>query len=116
MSSTRHLRPQYFAQLLGHRELASEINVCGNLWTARVTSHVPLREVADLITEDRIVASTRLLDRALRASGIDAPRIAIAALNPHAGEGGLLGDEEITTRSNVVAVRPATNRRYCLTT
>ncbi|MEO7649605.1 MAG: 4-hydroxythreonine-4-phosphate dehydrogenase PdxA, partial [Bryobacteraceae bacterium] len=88
---------QYFAQLLGHRGLASEINVCGDLWTSRVTSHVPLRSVAALITEERILGSARLLNQAMRASGRHAPRIAVAALNPHAGEGGLLGTEEITT-------------------
>lgn len=87
----------YFASLLDYHGTVSEINVCGGLWTSRVTSHVPLREVPDLITADKIYAAANLLHGALVAGGIPAPRIAIAALNPHAGEGGLLGSEEITT-------------------
>jgi 4-hydroxythreonine-4-phosphate dehydrogenase len=75
----------------------SEINVCGRLWTSRVTSHVPLREVADLLTVEKICDAARLLHRTIAKSGIAAPRIAVAGLNPHAGEGGLLGTEEIDT-------------------
>ncbi len=83
-----------FADLLDESGPVSEINVCDNLWTSRVTSHVPLRAVADLISEERIVESAQLLHRSLVSAGIAHPRIAIAALNPHAGEGGLLGHEE----------------------
>jgi 4-hydroxythreonine-4-phosphate dehydrogenase len=87
----------FFAELLGHTGPVSEINVCGNLWTSRVTSHVPLREVAGLLTVEKIRESARLLYRTIAKSGIAAPRIAVAGLNPHAGEGGLLGTEEIDT-------------------
>lgn len=83
------------ARLLGYTGYCSEINICGDLWTTRVTSHVPLKEVAGLITADGVYQATRSIDRALKANGIPAPRIAVAALNPHAGEGGLLGIEEI---------------------
>lgn len=92
----------YLAALLGEKNFISEINVCDDLWTSRVTSHVPLREVADLITEEKIIQSTQLLHDALAASGVSSPRIAIAALNPHAGEGGLLGTEEMTTLAPAV--------------
>src|SRR5262245_16295315 len=85
----------FFAELLGHTGAVSEINVCGGLWTSRVTSHVPLRDVAGLITAEKIRDAAKLLDRTVRPSGIAAPRIAVAGLNPHAGEGGLLGAEEI---------------------
>ena len=85
----------FFAQLLGHTGPVSEINVCGRLWTSRVTSHVPLRDVANLLTVEKICDAGRLLHRTIAKSGIAAPRIAVAALNPHAGEGGLLGSEEI---------------------
>ena len=85
----------YFAQLFGNCSLASEINVCGSLWTARVTSHVPFKDIASLITVDKICSATSLVHRALVDAGITAPRIAVAALNPHAGEGGLFGSEEI---------------------
>jgi len=72
-----------------------EFNVAGGLWNARVTSHVPLREVADLLTVERIVERIATTDGVLRAAGIARPRIAVAALNPHAGEGGAFGSEEI---------------------
>jgi 4-hydroxythreonine-4-phosphate dehydrogenase len=94
----------YFAALLGYSGTVSEINVCGGLWTSRVTSHVPLRAVPGLITVDKICAAALLLHGALIAGGIRSPRIAIAALNPHAGEGGLLGTEELTT------IAPAVDR------
>ena len=94
----------YFADLLGCSGVISEINVCGGLWTSRVTSHVPLSEVAGLITTGKICDVALLLDRALRSGGVARPRIAVAALNPHAGEGGLLGKEEITI------IRPAVER------
>jgi 4-hydroxythreonine-4-phosphate dehydrogenase len=60
-----------------------------------VTSHVALREALEMITPERIAAAVRLADRTLRENGIAQPRIGVAALNPHAGEGGLFGDEEI---------------------
>ena len=62
-----------------------EFNVIDGMWNARVTSHVPLREVADLLTIERIVESIAFADVTLRAAGFDSPRIAVAALNPHAG-------------------------------
>ena len=86
----------YFAELLGHHGRVSEINICGKLWTSRVTSHIPLSAVSGALTADGICGAVDLLHQALRASGISSPRIAVAALNPHAGEGGLLGTEEIT--------------------
>ena len=86
----------YFADLLGHEGRVSEINICGRLWTSRVTSHIPLSAVSSALTDDGICGAVDLLHQALRASGVSAPRIAVAALNPHAGEGGLLGTEEIT--------------------
>src|SRR5260221_6099457 len=81
---------RFLARLLGHAGYCSEINICGSLWTTRVTSHVPLHAVAGLITAEKVCAAARGIDRALRANGIGAPRIAVAGLNPHAGEGGLL--------------------------
>jgi 4-hydroxythreonine-4-phosphate dehydrogenase len=86
----------YFADLLGHQGRVSEINICGKLWTSRVTSHIPLSAVAGALTIDGICGAVDLLHHALRASGVSVPRIAVAGLNPHAGEGGLLGTEEIT--------------------
>lgn len=72
-----------------------EFNITGNLWTSRVTSHVPIREVADLITQERICDAINLINTALRQAGVDKPRIAVSGLNPHAGDGGSIGMEEI---------------------
>lgn len=84
-----------FANLLGHKDYFSEMNVLDGQWMSRVTSHVSLREALDLITEQSIVDAIRLADRTMRRAGIENPRIAVAALNPHAGENGLFGREEI---------------------
>ncbi|WIT12282.1 4-hydroxythreonine-4-phosphate dehydrogenase PdxA [Paucibacter sediminis] len=65
------------------------------LRTVLVTIHVALREAIDLISRARVLETLCITDAALRACGIAAPRIAVAGLNPHAGEGGLFGDEEI---------------------
>lgn len=73
----------------------SEFNITGGLWTSRVTSHVPIREVADLITQEGICEAVKIVDSALRQSGIEKPRIAVSGLNPHAGDGGSIGMEEI---------------------
>jgi 4-hydroxythreonine-4-phosphate dehydrogenase len=72
-----------------------EFNITGSLWTSRVTSHVPLREVAALITVDAVRNAVLIIDGALKRAGIAAPRIAVSGLNPHAGDGGSIGREEI---------------------
>ncbi len=64
------------------------------LWVARATSHAPLREVSALLTVERVLRTIRLAHRVTTGAGVRAARIGVAALNPHAGEGGLLGDEE----------------------
>jgi 4-hydroxythreonine-4-phosphate dehydrogenase len=84
-----------FAHLLAHRGYFSEMNVLGNQWMSRVTSHVSLRQALDQITGPAIRDAIVLTDRTMRRAGIERPRIAVAALNPHAGEGGLFGREEI---------------------
>ncbi len=67
------------------------------LGVVHATLHVALRRVFDLLTIDNVDAKIRLADRALRPlTGGRAPRIAVAGLNPHAGENGLFGDEERT--------------------
>ncbi len=64
------------------------------LWVARATSHVALREVSSLLTTDRVLRTIRIAHRTAASAGAGVPRIGVAALNPHAGEGGLFGDEE----------------------
>jgi len=74
---------------------ASEFNVLGKTWNARVTSHIPLSQVASAISEKAILRSLTLADQCMRAAGFNPPRIAVAGLNPHAGDGGNFGMEEI---------------------
>lgn len=72
-----------------------EMNVLHSLWTFRVTSHIPLMEVAKHLSAEEILEACRLAHVTLRKAGITSPRLAVAALNPHAGENGLCGREEI---------------------
>ena len=66
-----------------------------NIFRLSVTAHIPLRQVADLVTKERIIPVIKRLSDTLNRMGISSPRIGVAALNPHAGEGGAFGDEEI---------------------
>ncbi len=84
-----------FAHELGHTGPAGEINVLGKAWTSRVTSHVPISEVSRLITRESIEEAIGLIHETIQKSGISTPRIAVAGLNPHAGEGGNCGRQEI---------------------
>ncbi|MCS0501990.1 PdxA family dehydrogenase [Ancylobacter mangrovi] len=84
-----------FAHLLAHEGPFSEMNVLENQWMTRVTSHVSLRTALDQVTFESICRALKLADDTMRKAGIERPRIAVAALNPHAGEGGLFGTEEI---------------------
>jgi 4-hydroxythreonine-4-phosphate dehydrogenase len=85
----------YFADRLGVTGYFCEFNTLGSLWTSRISSHVPLAEVVKYITPDRIKAAARLTYSTLKRAGFAAPRVAVAALNPHGGEGGTCGREEI---------------------
>jgi 4-hydroxythreonine-4-phosphate dehydrogenase len=85
----------FIRDALGHPGPASEFNVLDQLWNARVTSHIPLAKVAEAITQERILRSLALTDASMRGAGFARPRIAVAALNPHAGDGGNFGREEI---------------------
>jgi len=80
---------------LGHTGVAGEINTLAGLWTSRVTSHVPLKDVVLHITVESILSAIELLDNVLRSAGVSRPRIAVAGINPHAGDGGAFGREEI---------------------
>ena len=97
-----------FAHLLGHRAYFAEMNVLDGQWMSRVTSHVSLRQALDQINPQSIGEAIRLADRMMRRAGIAAPRIAVAALNPHGGEGGLFGREEIDMIGPAVAAVAAT--------
>jgi 4-hydroxythreonine-4-phosphate dehydrogenase len=83
------------AEGFGVTGFVCEFNITGKLWTSRVTSHVPLRDVAALITIESISDAVHIIQHALIRAGIAAPRIAVTGLNPHAGDGGSIGMEEI---------------------
>jgi 4-hydroxythreonine-4-phosphate dehydrogenase len=72
-----------------------------------VTIHLSLRRAIDALTVDAVVQTLRIADAALRRFGLAAPRIGVAGLNPHAGEGGLFGDEEIRLIAPAVAAARA---------
>ena len=90
----------------GHTELVAEIcgtrdfammQSAGSLRIAFVTTHIPLSKVPAACTFGRIVRTAELLHEAIRAEGIAEPRIAVAAVNPHAGENGNMGTEDEET-------------------
>ncbi len=85
----------FFARELNFNGPFCEHNVLGDLWTTRVTSHIPLSEVCAHIIPERILRAIRLAHNTLGSAGFEKPRIAVAALNPHAGDGGMFGREEI---------------------
>ena len=94
----------YMAERLGATSYISELNTLDGVWTSRVTSHIPLRAVADTIDGDRILQAIQLADTTLKRAGYARPRISVAALNPHAGDNGNFGREEIDI------IRPAVER------
>jgi 4-hydroxythreonine-4-phosphate dehydrogenase len=88
----------------GHTEILAEktgtkqyamMLVAKSLRVVHVTTHVSLREACDLITTERVAKTIDLTVRAMRSLGFENPRIAVAGLNPHAGESGIFGREEI---------------------
>ena len=97
----RLARPSYddeiafSAEIAGLTTPASEFNVLDKFWNARVTSHIALKDVASQLSTERIHRALRLTDQCIRSAGFAKPRIAVAGLNPHAGDGGNFGTEEI---------------------
>ncbi len=67
-----------------------------DLRVTHVSTHVPLREACDLVTTERVLTTIELTADALADLGVAEPTVAVAGLNPHAGDGGLMGDEETT--------------------
>lgn len=86
---------QLFAHLTSHQGFFGEMNVIPEFATFRVTSHMSLRDALTLITKERVMAAIALARTSLRQLRTEHARIVVAALNPHAGEGGLFGNEEI---------------------
>src|SRR5438309_3701218 len=84
---------EFLASLTSTEEYAMAL-VAANLRIVLLSTHVPLAEAIRMVERDRIIRIIRLAHRELQRWGIDRPRIAVAALNPHGAEGGLFGVEE----------------------
>ena len=84
---------EFFAHLTGAEEYAMAF-VAGNLRIVLISTHVPLAEAIRLVERDRVLKIINLANRELQRWGIERPRLAVAALNPHGAEGGLFGVEE----------------------
>jgi 4-hydroxythreonine-4-phosphate dehydrogenase len=84
---------EFLAHLTSTEEYAMAF-VAANLRIVLISTHVPLAEAIRMVERDRIVRIATLTHRELRRWGIEKPRIAVAALNPHGAEGGLFGVEE----------------------
>lgn len=84
---------EFLAHLTATEEYAMGF-VAENLRIVLISTHVPLHEAIRLVTRERVEKTIRLADRELRRWGLERPRLAVAALNPHGAEGGLFGIEE----------------------
>lgn len=85
----------WFAELLDFHGPFCEFNVLDNLWTSRVTSHVALADVPGMLSQTRVVEAIQLIDTALKRNGLAKPRIGVCGLNPHNGDNGSFGREEL---------------------
>lgn len=88
----------------GHTEIYAELTgtekytmmlAHGDLRVVHVSTHVSLRNACDLVKKARVLDVIRIADKACRSLGINKPRVGVAGLNPHAGENGMFGTEEI---------------------
>ncbi|MBC8726251.1 4-hydroxythreonine-4-phosphate dehydrogenase PdxA [Paraburkholderia sp. 31.1] len=86
---------EWFAKQLGYTGSFCEFNVLDELWTSRVTSHMALKDVSAKLSEERIVGAVRLIHEGLKRAGHPQPRIAVCGFNPHNGDNGAFGREEI---------------------
>jgi len=82
------------ADKLNVNDFFCEFNVVDNFWTARVTSHIPLKDVPKYIKKENILKPIKLIDKTMKLNGLKNPRIAVQALNPHA-EFGMEEKDEI---------------------
>ncbi len=85
----------HFAEYLGVENYFCEFNTLGDIWTSRISSHVPLKNVTQFLDKERIKEASKLIYKSLQANGFEKPKVAVAALNPHGGDGGTCGREEI---------------------
>lgn len=85
---------EILAELTGTKDFAMMLTAL-KLRVVHVTTHVGIRQMLERVTTERVLTTIRLAHDALRDMGIRSPSVGVAGLNPHAGEGGLFGDEEI---------------------
>jgi 4-hydroxythreonine-4-phosphate dehydrogenase len=83
------------------------LGIMRGVWVTAVAEHVPFRAIADLITRENVLAYIRGLHDMMQSAGHANPRIAVAALNVHGGEGGSIGTEEITEIAPAIAAARA---------
>lgn len=83
------------ADYMGFTERSTEMNTIGHLWTTRVTSHIPISQVAGEMSKAAILDVLKYFDRELKRFGYANPKIAVSGLNPHNGDEGAFGREEI---------------------
>ena len=81
------------------------ILLLGDMRVMMLTTHMALRKACDAVTKEKVLSMIELADESLRAFGIKKPRIAVAGLNPHSGEGGLFGTEEV--EGSIPAIKAA---------
>ncbi|MFW6348311.1 MAG: 4-hydroxythreonine-4-phosphate dehydrogenase PdxA [Cyclonatronaceae bacterium] len=94
----------YLAEQDGAEQVVMML-VSGDLRVVPLTTHIPIKDVSRAITSEPIIQKCKTIDTSLRRDfGIEAPRIAVLGLNPHAGDGGIIGREEIAQ------IRPALSR------
>jgi 4-hydroxythreonine-4-phosphate dehydrogenase len=100
----------------GHTEILAErtgsrsyrmMLAAGPLRVVLVTTHVALRRALDMIDQQRVLSTIRMADDAMRGFGIEKPKVAVASVNPHAGEGGLFGTEDIEILAPAIAAARA---------
>lgn len=85
---------EIYAHFTGSKEFAMML-AHENLRVVHVSTHVSLRKACDLVTKERVLACIRIANEGCRMLGIESPKIGVAGLNPHCGEGGMFGTEEI---------------------
>ena len=87
-----------------------------NLRVVHVSTHVSLRQACDLVKKDRVLEVIRIADNACRALGIENPNVGVAGLNPHCGENGMFGTEEIEEIQPAIdaATHSTEGKRICI--
>ena len=84
----------WFVDFLEHDGAISEINIMSGFWTSRITSHVALKDVAGLLTAEKIAVSAQLLFNSMTNAGRTDIKLGVCGLNPHNGDDGAFGSEE----------------------